>query len=229
MVVNNRRMVVIMVCLTLILVFASISEVMASTVFRTSPSTTQRFYLRGSSFISVPSRTTNFRIIIRPTQPDPQPQPTPQPTPQPEPEPPVPTPPPTPEPPSGSLTADEQRMVDLINAERTRRGLNPVQVHEGVVEVARAKSQDMITNNYFSHQSPTYGSPFEMLRSFGVSFVAAGENLAGNSTVNGAHTALMNSTGHRNNILNSRWTHVGVGVVSGGPFGKMHTQIFIRR
>lgn len=227
MAVHNKKTIIMVVFFSLILLLFTISEVMASTVFRASPSTTQRFYFTGSRFVNYSTGTT-YRFIIRPTQPQPTPQPQPQPDPPTPPPPPQPDPP-KPEPPTWNLTADEERMVDLINNERLRRGLQPVRVDNRLVEVARLKSQDMITNRYFSHQSPTYGSPFEMLRTFGVPFVAAGENLAGNPTVTGAHTALMNSLAHRNNILNSRWTHVGVGIVSGGPYGKMHTQIFIRR
>jgi uncharacterized YkwD family protein len=118
-------------------------------------------------------------------------------------------------------------MVNLVNRERTANGLSALQVDTQLVQLARMKSQDMITNNYFSHTSPTYGSPFQMLTNAGVRYRAAGENIAGNRTVEAAHTALMNSSGHRANILGSSYTHVGIGVVSGGPYGNMITQIFI--
>jgi uncharacterized protein YkwD len=84
----------------------------------------------------------------------------------------------------------------------------------------------MIDNNYFDHNSPTYGSPFDMLKQFGVEYKTAGENLAGNSSVDGAHTSLMNSQGHRENILKSDYTNVGIGVVDGGQYGKMFVQLF---
>jgi len=89
------------------------------------------------------------------------------------------------------------------------------------------KSQDMVDKNYFAHQSPTYGSPFELMRSQGISYRTAGENLAGAPSVETAHRNLMNSPGHRANILNPNFTHVGVGIVNGGPYGKMFTQHFI--
>ena len=154
-------------------------------------------------------------------------RPTPQPTPQPAPKP-QPKPEPTPQPnPTPGLTADEQRMVDLINQERAKAGLAPLTVDLRLVGLARKKSQDMIVNNYFSHTSPTYGDPFTMMRSAGISYRTAGENLAGARTVDQAHSALMNSAGHRQNILNSNYNRVGVGIVSGGPYGKMYTQLFI--
>lgn len=118
-------------------------------------------------------------------------------------------------------------MWQLVNMERTSRGLNALQIHPGLVKLARMKSQDMITHNYFSHQSPTYGSPFDMMRREGISYRFAGENLAGAPTVERAHTALMNSPGHRANILNPNFTHIGIGIIDGGMFGKMFTQMFI--
>ncbi|KUK10682.1 MAG: SCP-like extracellular [Clostridia bacterium 41_269] len=125
------------------------------------------------------------------------------------------------------LTAEEQQMINLINKERTSRGLAPLVVDMRLVKTARMKSQDMINKNYFSHQSPTYGSPFDLMRSQGITYRIAGENLAGAPSVEIAHRNLMNSPGHRANILNPNFTHVGVGIISGGPYGKMFTQHFI--
>ncbi len=190
-----------------------------------SPTTFRTIYSSGSSqFVFRPS-TSRFIFVLRPgtSQPAiPRPEPKPDPEPEPKPE-------PDPELPKGTLSADEARLVQLVNQEREKQGLPALKVDRQVSEVARLKSQDMVDNNYFSHQSPTYGSPFQMLRNFGVGYVGAGENLAANSTVTGAHRALMNSSSHRSNILNSTWTHVGIGVAEGGPAGKIFTQIFIRR
>lgn len=129
--------------------------------------------------------------------------------------------------PASAQTADEKRMLDLVNAERAKNGLAPLVLNMKVTEVARVKAKDMIDNKYFSHNSPVYGSPFEMLRSFGVNYRTAGENLAGNSSVDSAHTSLMNSPGHRANILNGNFKEVGIGIVNGGPYGKMMVQLFI--
>ncbi|MBE3588264.1 MAG: sporulation protein [Thermoanaerobacteraceae bacterium] len=160
-------------------------------------------------------------------EPQPAPQPQPQPAPQPGPEPaPQPEPKPAPRPVSG-LTADEQQMVDLVNRERAKNGLAPLKVDPDLVKVARLKAEDMVKNNYFSHTSPTYGSPFDMLHQFGISYSYAGENLAGAPTVESAHTNLMNSPGHRANILNPNFTRIGIGVVAGSPYGKIFVQEFI--
>ncbi|ATW26027.1 CAP domain-containing protein [Candidatus Formimonas warabiya] len=129
--------------------------------------------------------------------------------------------------PVAGLTADEQKMVDLVNAERTAAGLPALEVDMRLVKTARMKSQDMIDNNYFDHNSPTYGSPFDLMKSQGITYRTAGENLAGNSSVDGAHKGLMNSSGHRANILNKNYTHIGIGIIDGGPYGKMFTQHFI--
>jgi uncharacterized YkwD family protein len=125
------------------------------------------------------------------------------------------------------LTPNEQEMVRLVNAERSKRGLDPLKVDLELCNVARNKSQDMIDNSYFSHYSPTYGSPFEMLKNFGIKYIYAGENIAGNAAVKNAHTALMNSEGHKKNILNANFTHIGIGIKEGSKYGKIFTQMFI--
>jgi len=87
---------------------------------------------------------------------------------------------------------------------------------------------DMRDKNYFSHQSPTYGSPFSMMKNFGISYRTAGENIAaGQQTPQEVVTAWMNSPGHRANILNKSFTHIGVGYAKGGSYGHYWTQMFI--
>lgn len=93
--------------------------------------------------------------------------------------------------------------------------------------VARIKAQDMVDNKYFDHNSPTYGSPFDMLKSFKISYKAAGENIAGNSSNSAAVTAWMNSSGHKANILNGNYNYTGIGVVKSPKYGKMYVQLFI--
>ncbi|MBY6037901.1 hypothetical protein KUV80_14605 [Fictibacillus nanhaiensis] len=127
---------------------------------------------------------------------------------------------------NAELTADEQQMLNLVNQEREKQGLPALKADPELTKVARVKAKDMIDNNYFDHNSPTYGSPFDMMKQFGVEYRTAGENLAGNSSVEGAHTSLMNSQGHRENILKSDFTNVGIGVVDGGQYGKMFVQMF---
>lgn len=128
---------------------------------------------------------------------------------------------------NNGLTADEQETFDLINAKRTAAGLQALKIDPEVQNVARAKAQDMVNNNYFSHTSPTYGSPFDMLKSYGVSYKAAGENIAGNSSNQGAVNAWMNSEGHRANILSTNYNYTGLGVVNSPKYGKIYVQMFI--
>lgn len=119
----------------------------------------------------------------------------------------------------GGLTAEEARLYGLINSARSSEGIPPVEIDTRLVEIARLKARDMIANNYFGHVSPTYGSPREMLRKFGVSFRSAGENICKAADVYRAHLLLMNSPeGHRENILNPDFTKVGVAVVPQGSY-----------
>jgi len=127
------------------------------------------------------------------------------------------------------LSAMEAQVVQLVNAERAKRGLPPLAVHPGVTQVARAKSQDMRDRQYFSHTSPTYGSPFQMLKTFGITYRAAGENIAaGQPSPAAVMQGWMNSPGHRENILNPQYTHIGVGLAQGGSYRTYWTQLFIR-
>lgn len=163
--------------------------------------------------------------------PAPAPAPTPAPTPTPAPAPapgPAPAPAPAPVPaPTPGLTAEEQQMVDLVNQERIKAGVAPLKVDMRLVQSARLKSQDMIDKNYFDHTSPTWGAFHIPIRqAVGNDYGYLGENLAGAPTLTMAHNGLMNSSGHRQNILNPKYTHIGIGIRSGGPYGKMFTQHF---
>ena len=120
-----------------------------------------------------------------------------------------------------------KEMLNLINQERAANGVPRLKWNEELAKVAQAKAQDMVDNNYFSHTSPTYGSPFDMMKSFGISYRYAGENIAKNSSVAKAHTALMNSEGHRKNILNSNFTSIGIGIVKTSSNSYTIVQMFI--
>ena len=126
-----------------------------------------------------------------------------------------------------AMTADEKEVFDLINNQRTQNGLSALKLDTETLRVARIKAQDMVDNNYFSHNSPTYGSPFQMLNSFKISYKTAGENIAGNSSNSAAVTAWMNSSGHKANILNSSFNYTGIGVVKGSKYGKIYVQLFL--
>lgn len=126
-----------------------------------------------------------------------------------------------------TVSTYEQEVLRLVNIERAKKGISPVTLHVKLSEVARLKSQDMKDNNYFSHTSPTYGSPFNMMTQFGISYTAAAENIAlGYSTPQAVVTGWMNSDGHRRNIMNANYTHIGIGHVADGNYW---TQMFMRQ
>ncbi len=145
-------------------------------------------------------------------------------------EPVVPETPDTPDEPSApeadnSVHAYEQKVAELVNAERAKHGLPALTLSAELCRGARAKSQDMAQNHYFSHTSPTYGSPFDMMKQFGITYRTAGENIAqGQTTPEAVVTAWMNSEGHRANILSTQYTSLGVGYVANGNYW---TQWFI--
>lgn len=128
---------------------------------------------------------------------------------------------------TSTMNSDEQEVFNLINKQRVNNGLQALKIDEEVQRVARIKAEDMVTNNYFSHESPIYGSPFNMLKSFKISYKTAGENIAGNSSNSGAVNAWMNSSGHKANILNSNFNYTGIGVVKSSKYGKVFVQMFI--
>lgn len=170
---------------------------------------------------------------IQPVQPEQPVQPTPSPVQPVQPEQPV--KPVQPEQPiinetNSIVNSEELKMLEHINQERAKAGIAPLQMDTEIARVAQIKSQDMVDHNYFSHTSPTYGSPFDMMKNFGITYRAAGENIARNSTMFKAHIALMNSEGHRNNILNPNYTHIGIGIVKNQTSsGITVTQMFIKK
>lgn len=123
----------------------------------------------------------------------------------------------------------ENEVINLVNRERQSRGLSPLSYNWELSRVARYKSQDMIDKNYFSHTSPTYGSPFKMMTDFGINYSYAGENIAmGQRSATEVMDGWMNSPGHRKNILSPNYTQIGVGYAvdkNGTPYW---TQMFIK-
>ncbi|MBU5626773.1 SafA/ExsA family spore coat assembly protein [Oscillibacter sp. MSJ-2] len=123
------------------------------------------------------------------------------------------------------VSAFESEVMRLVNEARAKNGLKPLSANWELSRVARYKSQDMVDRRYFSHTSPTYGTPFQMIKSFGLTYRTAGENIAyGQSTPQAVVNAWMNSSGHRANILNPSYTQIGVGYVANGHYW---TQLFI--
>ena len=173
---------------------------------------------------TVPTKPTTPTTPTKPTTPTAPTKPTTPTTPTKPTTPTTPTKPTTPDN-SASLSAFEQEVVRLVNEARAENGLKPLTANTDLSNVARTKSQDMKDKNYFSHTSPTYGSPFDMMKSFGISYKTAGENIAyGQKTPAEVMNAWMNSSGHRANILNASFTQIGVGYVSSGNYW---TQMFI--
>lgn len=122
-----------------------------------------------------------------------------------------------------------EAILKLVNQERQKAGVPALKLSTKLTEVANTKAKDMADKNYFSHESPTYGSPFDMLKQFGVSFSYAGENIAaGQKTAEEVMNSWMNSSGHRQNILNKNYTELGVGFYRGGQYGTEWVQLFIR-
>ncbi len=122
------------------------------------------------------------------------------------------------------LHAYELRVIELVNAERSKYGLKALKASTELSNGARQKSLDMHNNGYFAHNSPTYGSPFDMMKSLGITYRTAGENIAkGYQTPEAVVKAWMNSEGHRANILNASYTEIGVGYIADGSY---YTQWF---
>lgn len=122
-----------------------------------------------------------------------------------------------------------EMILKLVNQERSKAGVPALTLSTKLTDIANTKAKDMGDKNYFSHQSPTYGSPFDMLKHFGVSYTYAGENIAaGQKSAQEVMQSWMNSSGHKANILNKNYTQLGVGFYEGGQYGTEWVQLFIR-
>ena len=120
--------------------------------------------------------------------------------------------------PNIDATKDVETQVQaLVNKERAKSGLQPLKMDWELQRTARIKACDMANKNYFSHDSPTYGSPFDMMEQFGIKYKTAGENIAqGQVTSSEVMKSWMNSEGHRKNIMSGDYTHIGVGFCAKG-------------
>ena len=130
---------------------------------------------------------------------------------------------------NAAIGSYEQQVVDLVNKERAAAGLSALKINTKLSSVAEKKAEDLRDKNYFSHTSPTYGSPFDMMKQFGITYTAAGENIAkGQKTPSAVMNGWMNSEGHRANIMNSNYTEIGVGYVTDSNGNTYWVQMFIR-
>ncbi len=177
-----------------------------------TPSTTPQ--QKPESTPSTPSTTPQQKPESTPSTPSTTPQQKPESTPE--------------QKPSTDFSSYQQQVLDLVNAERTKRGISALTLDSNLSSVATKKSQDMVNKNYFDHTSPTYGSPFDMMKQFGISYRTAGENIAkGQKTPQEVVTAWMNSEGHRKNILNPNFTNLGIGIAKDSKGTTYWTQMFI--
>ena len=130
---------------------------------------------------------------------------------------------------NSNLSANAQEVIKLVNKERNAAGLSALTENSRLSEAAQAKAEDMMKNGYFSHTSPTYGSPFEMMKTFGITYKSAGENIAkGQKTPAAVMNGWMNSSGHRANILNASYEQIGVGFCKDSSGVTYWVQMFIR-
>ena len=130
---------------------------------------------------------------------------------------------------ANSLGAYENQVVTLVNQERAKAGLAPLKTNAKLAGVAERKAEDLRDKNYFAHNSPTYGSPFDMMKQFGITYTSAGENIAkGQKTPAEVMNGWMNSPGHKANIMNANYTEIGVGYVTDSNGTTYWVQHFIR-
>ncbi len=122
----------------------------------------------------------------------------------------------------------ERQMFDLVNDERRAAGLTALAWDDRLLPVARQHSEEMFALKYFSHESPVKGSFADRIKDAGITYSRAGENLAYAQSVSVAHRGLMQSQGHRENLLRPEFTRMAIGVISAGPYGRMFTQLFVR-
>lgn len=126
-----------------------------------------------------------------------------------------------------NLTSEENELLSLINTERKKNNLPEFKIDEKLQNVARLKAEDLVQNNYFSHISPTYGTPFEMLKSNSINYKTASENIAGNSSLTDAVNSWLSSDSHKQNILSNDYNYTGIAVVDSIAYGKIIVELFV--
>lgn len=125
------------------------------------------------------------------------------------------------------LSENEKKLLSLINDERKKNNLPELIIDENLQNVARLKAKDLVENNYFSHISPILGTPFEMLKNNGINYKTASENIAGNSSIEGAVSSWMNSESHKKNILSNEFNYTGLAVVDSIAYGNIVVELFV--
>lgn len=128
-----------------------------------------------------------------------------------------------------TLPNTAETVLELINNARKAQGINPLQIDDLLNSTAQAKANDMVKNNYFSHESPTYGSPFEMMQNAGIRYRTAGENIAGNPSVEDAVKSWLESDSHKQNLLSNAYNYIGIGIEESPSYGYVIVAMFIGR
>lgn len=134
---------------------------------------------------------------------------------------------PTPTTPATTTLSNVDLILKYINEARAANGLPALAKDSKLMDIAQRKSNEMVEKNYFLHTSPTYGTPFDMMKNFGITYKTAGENLAGNSSMKAAVDSWMNSEGHRKNILSNSYNYIGIGVTKSDKYGYVISTMFI--
>ena len=127
------------------------------------------------------------------------------------------------------LTEDENYLLELINAERRKHNLNDLKIDKELQNIAILKANDLVNNNYLSHTSKTYGSPFDMLKQYNINYKTASENIAGNPNIDAALSSWLNSESHKKNILSNDYNYTGLAIVDSIAYGNIIVQFFIGR
>lgn len=130
---------------------------------------------------------------------------------------------------SSTLPNTAETVLSLINEERKAQGITPLQIDDLLNSTAQTKATDMVKNNYFSHESPTYGSPFEMMQNAGITYRTAGENIAGNPSVENAVKSWLASESHKQNLLSNAYNYIGIGIEESPAYGYVIVAMFIGR
>lgn len=125
--------------------------------------------------------------------------------------------------------ANEELVLKLINESRAASGLKALVMDANILKIAKLKAVDMVNKEYFSHTSPTYGSPFAMMKTYGIAYKVAGENIAGNPSIQAAVTSWLNSPTHKENILSTSYNLVGIGVTKSNVYGYIVVAMFVGR
>lgn len=128
-----------------------------------------------------------------------------------------------------TLEKQEQQLLSLINQQRKKEGVKPLKLDESLMKIARLKAEDMASNNYFSHTSSKYGSPFDMLEDYKIKYKTAGENIAGSADVEKTLKAWMKTDAHKKNILNKNYNYTGIGIAISKDYGLIIVEEFIGR